>query len=339
MTEKNFFWSCDWGSSSFRLRLVDSSEEKIVCEISNGDGVTQLAKQISSEENKSIFFQNYLCDQIAEISNQVLDSSESYPCILSGMITSAHGWHTLPYADVPFSLDGADLLFEISSLKKNLSDHISKLYFLSGVKTQNDVMRGEELEMLGLFSLAEFEKVRRNCALILPGTHSKHLKIKDQHLVGFNTFMTGEIFEVLSKRSVLQFSLPEAGKSPDFDSDAEFKKVFLNGVAESGNNELLNSLFTVRTNGLFQTYSNEENYYFLSGLLIGSELQSIKKHNREEPILLYAPQKIGNLYKMALESLGFSERLVYISNKSNSTARLPLSILGHKIFLQSLLNK
>ena len=116
MKENNFFWSCDWGSSSFRLRFVDSNKKIIVSEISNADGVTKLAQQSSSEGNRASAFQDYLSEQIAELSGKIDQTLNTYPCILSGMITSAHGWHTLPYADIPFSLDGADLFFESSEL-------------------------------------------------------------------------------------------------------------------------------------------------------------------------------------------------------------------------------
>ena len=51
---------------------------------------------------------------------------------------------------------------------------------------------------------------RDTATLVLPGTHSKWVQLKDNAIVKFNTFMTGEFYALLRQHSLLARSLPEA---------------------------------------------------------------------------------------------------------------------------------
>ena len=64
-------------------------------------------------------------------------------------------------------------------------------------------MRGEETQIAGALSLMPgFDGV-----LCLPGTHSKWAQICAGEVVSFQTFMTGEMFALLSEQSVLRHGL------------------------------------------------------------------------------------------------------------------------------------
>jgi hypothetical protein len=72
-----------------------------------------------------------------------------------------------------------------------------------------DVMRGEETQIAGFLAAAPgFDGV-----LCLPGTHAKWVQISAEEVVSFRTFMTGEMFDLLSAQSVLRHSI--AGGSDD----------------------------------------------------------------------------------------------------------------------------
>jgi len=139
------------------------------------------------------------------------------------------------------------------------------IIFISGAKTDRDAMRGEETQLIGCFPGAQ-EQV-----FIFPGTHSKHVVVKNKHVVNIKTYMTGEFFKLLSEKSILSTSVD---KTADLNSEKN-KKAFEAGVKESLHSNLLNSSFMVRTNYLFHKLTQQENYHYLSGLLIGTEIREL----------------------------------------------------------------
>jgi 2-dehydro-3-deoxygalactonokinase len=81
-----------------------------------------------------------------------------------------------------------------------------KLWIVPGVSTQAgesppDVMRGEETQIYGALTLAE--RTDGSGLFILPGTHSNWVWVENGSIVWFKTFMTGELFSVLSEHSIL----------------------------------------------------------------------------------------------------------------------------------------
>jgi 2-dehydro-3-deoxygalactonokinase len=69
----------------------------------------------------------------------------------------------------------------------------------------------------------------------------------------------------------------------------------------------LNSLFKVRTNDILGKKTAEENYYFLSGLLIGSEMATLQVALPER-IVLCAGSELHELYERAIRVLGLSDK-------------------------------
>ncbi len=59
-----------------------------------------------------------------------------------------------------------------------------------------DVMRGEETQIAG--ALALMPALQASARLVLPGTHSKWVRIEGGRIQGFTTYMTGEVYAVLS---------------------------------------------------------------------------------------------------------------------------------------------
>ena len=312
MVTDQYFWSCDWGSSSFRLYFVESESCKIISSFSSSEGITKLAKL---NNHIADCCHNYLSDIVQRLSKES-GISGKFPCVLSGMTSSAHGWRPLDYSSVPFNLSGSTLKYE--ELDTDI-EQIKKLYFLSGVKTDSDVMRGEETELMGLFEQEDYQVFSKDCTVIIPGTHSKHIIIKDGKLTNFNTFMTGEMFDLLSQHSVLRNNIEKGNEN---------SSAFTDGVKKSQDNEILNSLFSVRTNDLFNKYTKVENYHFLSGLLIAYELKSCAGYSGH--IVLYANEKMRNLYEQTFEIL-YPDLKVNII-KSDNVA----SIYGHRAFLKNL---
>src|ERR1051326_6204720 len=141
--------SCDWGTSSFRLRLLSGQgTPKILADRSNSRGITTFTASDTSE------FESYLRMEAQRLFRSAGIRPRPLPIYLSGMITSTLGWKNLPYAELPFKLDGARAVTERDQLVSEYGSH--EMTFISGVKSADDVLRGEESELIAVFADARF---------------------------------------------------------------------------------------------------------------------------------------------------------------------------------------
>ena len=137
------------------------------------------------------------------------------------------------------------------------------------------------------------------------------------------TYMTGELFEVISKHSVLSNSLSH-GKF-----DAMAKNAFEDGLGKTEiSNSLSNTLFLIRTNSLFRKKTKKENFYFLSGLLIGEELKNIAV---VQDIKLCAGQTLSKLYEAAIKFLGLNKRTEIIDRETVEYS----AVIGQNMVLEN----
>jgi 2-dehydro-3-deoxygalactonokinase len=120
--------------------------------------------------------------------------------------------------------------------------------------------------------------------------------------------MTGEVFNLMARYSILKDSV-ELYREIDFPENAWDS--FSAGIKESGKDDILNTLFTVRTNQLFDLLNKKQNAMFLSGLLIGSEVGHLTKETGSQ-LVLCCQNNLYKLYKTAIETLNLSERTMII---------------------------
>jgi 2-dehydro-3-deoxygalactonokinase len=120
--------------------------------------------------------------------------------------------------------------------------------------------------------------------------------------------MTGEIFEMLRKHSILSHAVGDPAVQEISEGD---KKSFTKGVGRALSDELLNILFSVRINQLKGYLSPEQNYFYLSGLLIGSELKYITE-NIKYKLVLCSTGGLLQLYRTAVEFAGLSEHTIVV---------------------------
>lgn len=292
----NNFLSCDWGTSAFRLRLIQTDDLKIAAEVKNDLGIFDTFKswqQRGNSSDRAAFYGSIIQSQIKLLSEKLNISLKGIPVILSGMASSSMGLIELPYKDLPFNIDGSDL--EVKFV--NNSGEFNPLIIISGASTEDDVMRGEETKIVGCASILSNNEQEQ--LLILPGTHPKHVIIKDHQVISFKTFMTGEFFELLSRKSILSGSIERDG---DF-NDPENRKSFVKAVKASQTTELLHNSFMVRTNQVLKHLPKQQNFYYLSGLLIGTELKALK---RQTPVYLLGGTMHLSLYRLACEVMGIN---------------------------------
>ena len=292
----NSFFSCDWGTSTFRLRLVrwEVEEEVVILdEFSSACGVRTFSE--SGPEG----FEAYLREALAEM------NAPTVPVLISGMASSSVGWKELPYAIVPFAVNEPSALQPECFHLDYRGDQVP-VYLFSGVRTANDVMRGEETELIGILTLPPLRQLDTKSALvIMPGTHSKHVQIENGSIVDFTTFMTGEVFELLARQSILRATV-------DWDSlsgaDATLDEAFIEGVRAARDHGVASSLFKVRTAGVLGGKSNASNIRYLLGLMIGDELRTLPGEDSCVTVVLAAGIAFSRSYRLALEVLGFSGR-------------------------------
>ena len=314
------FLSCDWGTSSFRLRLVSTATNEALAETEAPIGARELYQRSASSGSPRFgCFSEVAAQHIEKLA--LRHPLKGQPLVISGMASSTIGWKELPYASMPFSLDASGLVIE--ELAWGAPDGLGPTYIVSGVASASDMMRGEECQAIGLLAQPEFQQFRERSLLILPGTHSKHLFIQSGRVHTFQTFMTGEMFETLTHHTVLKTTVDPSVSARTY--AAEFK-AGLNCVRDNG---LAASLFRVRARGVLKHANPGANAAFLSGLLVGSELESLDR-NPTLPVIVAANEQLTAIYSMAVPK---HRNAVFTQAIDRAT------ITAHRLILSRLFNE
>lgn len=286
------FLSCDWGTSHFRLRWIAGG--KVLREIKDDNGCKKLLElcRQEPERERSRFYQEQLCSATAVWKELHSKSSPPLPLVISGMASSTLGWVELPYATAPMPLDGSALT--VREVEWPKPSWIAETYLVSGIATADNMMRGEETEAIGL--LNNGGNGEGTLTLILPGTHSKHLEVENGTLRNIHTYMTGELYHVLTRHSILSASVTEGAELNE--------EAFQDGVRSARDTGFLQSLFLTRTRQVLGGRKASENGSFLSGLLIGAELVESLNRSPANPLRVGGNARLRELYCKALTALG-----------------------------------
>lgn len=305
MNRFSHFISCDWGTSNFRIRLVATEDLHVLSEHKTAVGIKNHFQEFKAQRqvDQDVFFAQYLTAQMEKLD---CSGTTNVPIVASGMLSSSIGMRELPYAKMPIAFSGENLISEPVQL-----DGMPKMQLISGVRTNIDVMRGEEVQAIGL--AARLPKAEKGI-LMLPGTHSKHISFNKGRFEHFVTYMTGELFEIIGQHSILATSLDAAEWNPSF------QEIFLEGVKKGLANQQMAALFSIRANSLLNNTRNDMNSYYLSGLLIGGELSHLK--NKNETVYLAATAPHLKLYTLALQFFLPSEQIVYFEPETLENALL-----------------
>jgi 2-dehydro-3-deoxygalactonokinase len=326
------FFSCDWGTTSFRLRRVNAATGQVIDERREASGARLLFSSCAPGDTtgREKAFANFLREQLCLMAGNDVASLDGASVIISGMASSSVGWRELPYAQVPVGLNGSGLTRDFFEL--TVGDHRRmRIHLISGVRAETDMMRGEETEILGLFSGGRHARIAQDGLAVLPGTHSKHVRLRHGQIAGFHTYMTGELFDVLSAHSLLRASVqPTDGAPPTTLREPAAQEAFDFGVRQSSVSGLAGGLFQTRVRTVLQNVSPPVNRWFLSGLLIGSELADLIAQESDVPVLLAASEPLNVAYRSAFEILGLGETLSVVPPDEMSLAL----VRGHAVLLR-----
>ncbi|MDQ0319342.1 2-dehydro-3-deoxygalactonokinase [Pararhizobium capsulatum DSM 1112] len=276
----------DWGTTSFRLWLVGENGD-VIGERRSGEGMTTAAKTGFSA--------------ILETHLAAVGAPAHLPVVVCGMAGARQAWVEAGYLDTPAPLSG------IVGAAVTVPDDNRDIRILPGLAQRSqehpDVMRGEETQLLG----AAASLGNGNHIVCMPGTHSKWVRLTGGVVEGFSTFMTGELFDVISKHSILAQAMVDAGA---FDGE---NTVFLDAVAHAGQNPAMgtNLLFTVRSGQLLHGLSPIDAKARLSGTLIGLEIAGALSSARPgSSVCLVASGPLAALYRSALQALQLEPTII-----------------------------
>ena len=294
------FFSCDWGTSQFRLRLINAETLAELGASKTGYGIAAFynswQQQNQPAAQRQAFYQSYILQQAKKLGATFAGSCEEATIIISGMASSSIGMVELPYKQLPFAVDGSNLVVHTIGPGQN---NLHPMLVISGAGSETDAVRGEETILAG----CDIATDDNEQLLILPGTHCKHIVVESGQVTNIATYITGELFGLLANKSILSNSVKQ-----NDDAAGKYKNFFEQGVIKGASLNLLNSVFQVRTNQLFGKATPEENYYFLSGLLIGYELKDIAKSNAPA-ITLVCSDGLKAAYLQALSLLQHSKEI------------------------------
>jgi 2-dehydro-3-deoxygalactonokinase len=213
------------------------------------------------------------------------------PILMCGMVGSRQGWLEMPYCPCPVQA------VDLSRALGTIATDRGFVRILGGVSAtvdgRHDVMRGEETQIFGVIQPSGSQLV------VAPGTHSKWAIVQDAAIVGFRTYMTGELYAMLREHSILGRLMKGEAAAPLEENS------FMDGVRTAyEDQDLLHSLFNVRTEALFDKKRPEQLASYLSGILIGSEVSGAVRRHSVDSAVIISSRELGNLYQMALSAAG-----------------------------------
>jgi 2-dehydro-3-deoxygalactonokinase len=281
---KGIVWiAVDWGTSNLRVWGIDS-DGGVVAEASSDKGMAKLDRA---------GFEPALLELVSDW----LIEDRQMPVIACGMVGARQGWLEVPYSETP-----CKPIFLDAVGRPDTHDSRLRVIVLGGIKQTRptvDVMRGEETQIAGILSEdPSFEGV-----LCLPGTHTKWVRISAGEIVDFKTFITGELFSLLSRQSVLRHGLGGAGWD-----GIEFTRCIQLVMAEPAS--FSGRLFSIRAENLVSGLEAATANARLSGLLIGAELAAAQIYWLDQNPVVVGNGAQSELYVEGLRTLGRSPRVV-----------------------------
>ena len=272
----------DWGTSNLRVWIMNSVDQPLrLLESPAGMGTLEPAQ-----------FEPTLLALIEPF----LENGKVLTVVCCGMVGARQGWSDAGYLTTPVDRESRAHAHLVATLDKRI-----RVLILPGVRQLSpaDVMRGEETQIAGLL----LQSPSFSGSVCLPGTHTKWVSVEDGTITSFQTCMTGELFALLSKQSVLRHSMQNGEWSDN---------AFDQGVADIIKNPetLASQLFSLRAEGLVNAVPDAELRARLSGLLIGAELASSREFWSDKTVTLVGDAKLSGLYTQAMSALNSRVDLV-----------------------------
>jgi 2-dehydro-3-deoxygalactonokinase len=266
----------DWGTSNRRAYLVDAAGH---CLARHSDDQGMLAARGRFAESLTTLL-------------ETMDVAPATPVIMSGMVGSAQGWREVAYLDPALPL--SDLPRQLVSLEVAGRTGLNAIvpgYCQRGEHV--DVMRGEETQLLGALALGHDDGW-----VVLPGTHSKWVRLQGGRILCWSTYMTGELFALLSRDGTLA---PLLGAADARDDDEAFAQGLELARRAS---PLSHALFEVRARVVSGALDPLRARSLASGLLIGTEFVANPAAETGAGLTLIGSAALAGRYGVAARHFG-----------------------------------
>jgi 2-dehydro-3-deoxygalactonokinase len=271
------FIAVDWGTTNRRAYLVDQ-EGLLADEMEDGKGILSVPS-----------------GGFPQAVEEIRARLGPHPMMLAGMVGSNRGWIEAPYVDCPAGAEGL-----AASLKWA---EPGRCAIVPGVCDRRgdaaDVMRGDEVQVVGAVAAG---LIAADGYLCHPGTHNKWVRLRGGRIESFRTVMTGELFSLLKKHSILADLL--AGEVA---LDDRFEQGVRRGL---DGDDLLAELFSIRARVLLGKAQASSAGSFASGLLIGSDLRLGLRGAQEAEIVVMGRPELTRLFAAAVAIAGRKAREV-----------------------------
>jgi 2-dehydro-3-deoxygalactonokinase len=264
------FIAVDWGTTNRRAYLLD---EHGLCtdEFEDDQGILKLGR-----------------GEFEAAVAQVRERLGDKPMLLAGMIGSNRGWIEAPYVPCPAGF--AELAASLAWAEDR------SVAIVPGVcvdKEDPDVMRGEEVQLVGAMAHAE---IPGDCVVCHPGTHNKWVVVDHGRIAAFRTVLTGELFSLLKDRSMLSDLL--GGEAVTGEAFLEGARRWLAGSGISA------QLIGARARALLGQLDRADGASYVSGLLIGEDVRFGLSTFAPSKVYLLGRPELTALYSAVLDLAG-----------------------------------
>jgi 2-dehydro-3-deoxygalactonokinase len=264
------FIAVDWGTTNRRAYRVDASG--------------QCSEEFEDDKGVLSIADGGFPFAVAEVRQRLGD----HPLLLAGMVGSNRGWVEAPYVPCPAGIDELARSLAWAGEREAI---VPGVCYLRGDRA--DVMRGEEVQVLGAASAGLIDPLSLVCH---PGTHNKWSVVRRGHIQSFRTVMTGELFNLLKKHSILADQLT---------GEVEVNDAFRAGVRQGLSDDSLPAeLFSIRARVLLGQARREDGAAYASGLLIGTDVRIGLSDPAAAQIVVMGRPELTRLYAAAIGEAG-----------------------------------
>lgn len=279
------FIAGDWGTSRLRLYLCDVAGHVLARGEDEGASVPDCAGRFAAA--------------VAPWDK----AHGALPAVLGGMVGSTIGWREVPYLKCPArpgAIAGAALRFESDGRAIAILPGLSCV----GKTGAPDVMRGEETQILGAARLRP-QLAKGRHVFCMPGTHVKWVVVEDGAVIQFQTALTGELFELVRRHSVLARDGGEVdAASPAFARGLDFARA-------NGDADLLHLLFSTRSRVVTGEMPKAEATSYLSGLMLGKDVGTARTLlDLKGPVQLICTPALAALYVKVLGAYDLTSAVI-----------------------------
>ncbi|MFT5875411.1 MAG: 2-dehydro-3-deoxygalactonokinase [Clostridium sp.] len=304
----------DTGTTNTRVTLWKNKE--LVDKVSREVGVRDTAI-----DGNNVRLKSNIKEAIDEIlKKNCLTLIEINKILASGMITSNVGLVEVPH------LFGSVGIEELANgmVSHYIPDVVDKeIWFVPGFKNSSteitlenceamDIMRGEEVEVIGLL---ERLNVKKEALIILPGSHSKFVSINRKgKITGCLTSLAGELISVITNNTIIAGAL-EHSLAKEFNH-----KMVVEGYKNGSKCGINRTIFSVRIIDQFTNLTVNDKANFLLGAVLSDDLKAIKNSSALEissdsNVIIAGKDILKNSFKAIIEEDSYFKNVEIVSNE------------------------